>query len=239
MNTEKYNPKDILKGYAKNSVSGERNLKDNKINVFPSKEHWDKMWRDGESACLIFNELSREKVNSQVIQKILNMGRKYGIEFWLAGNNYEIHSTLTFAYPGYDILDEERLELYRKVEADPETQALLKKINGPIKLDFKYLLINGDNITLNAVDVPESVVSFRRSMGKIFERYNLPIIRTLENFLHITIARIKKLPTENRDEKIKQFVRELRGLRHEISKNPIQLETTEKIFIGSNPLEIP
>lgn len=239
MNPEKYNPGDILKGYAKNSLSGKRNLKDKKINVLPSKEHWDKAWRDGESTSLVFTESSREKVNSQVTQKILALGRKYGIEFWLADDTYPMHSSLTFAYPGYDIPDEERVALYKEIEADPETQALLGGISGPIKLEYKYLILNGDNITLNAVDIPESIVSFRRSMGIILERYNLPVIRTLENFLHITVARIKKLPNENYEERVEQFKRELRNLRREISKNPIQLETTGKIFMGTNQLEIP
>ena len=66
MNPEKYNPKDILKNYAKNSVEGKRSLKENKINVVPSKEHWDKMWRDGESTALFFTESSKERINSEV-----------------------------------------------------------------------------------------------------------------------------------------------------------------------------
>ena len=239
MNPEKYNPKDILKGYARNSVSGERNLGGGRITVFPSKEHWDKSWRDGQTTLLTFDGPSREEVNARVTQKVLEMGRKYGIEFWLADDTYEMHSSLTFIYPGHDITDKERTDLYKKIEADPETKAVLERMSGPIKLDFKYLLINGNNITLNAVEIPESIVSFRRSMGRILAKYNLPVIHTLENFLHITIARIKKLPTENYEERMKQFRKELRALRHEISKNPIQLETTGKIFMGTNPLEIP
>ena len=76
MTPEKYNPKDILKTYARNSVDGKRNLKENKIDVSPSKEHWDKMWREALSPAFVFDETSIEKVRSQVIEKVLSIGKK-------------------------------------------------------------------------------------------------------------------------------------------------------------------
>ena len=222
---EGYNKREVGRKYARNDLAGRKALDRSEPKVLG--EH-PKLWEQDFTSFLIFTPESEALIQKRVIDRIKTIGDKLGIEFFLAGKDYPMHSIAQSSV--YETEDAaKRMEVYEQARS-PEMQERMEKWSG-MPITYKYLMVNDNAITLNSTEIPAEIKDFRESVKPALEGHGIKVL-PMENILHITIARITKLPDQDREERLQEFKKELIKLRHELSSDPMQL-TVDHGWLGT------
>ena len=225
---EGYDKYDIGRKYARNDLAGRKAMVGEDLVEMKEIPAW---WYECPNASFVFTRASEEDVRERVIKPMEDAARECGIEYWFTGDIHPIHAT---AQAG-DIKDREDMAEWQRArelfEHSPELHESARRFTG-MKISFKYLIVNGSIITLTCTDIPPEVKAFREQASALLEKngFKAP---TMENTLHISVGRIKSLPTEDRVGQLRRFRDLMIKLRHEISKLPLELEV-DHLFVGGN-----
>lgn len=176
--------------------------------------------RDRLNVALKFTTESETLLRERVIEPLLLIGNGLGIEFILAGRDFPYHSTLLEGL--YEGKDPTKRQQKFKAATNTEEIKRLKDLAG-MRIAYKYLLIDKGNLLLTAIDIPDWVINTRSGLAVVYQNHGLKPL-PLENILHISVARITRLPTEDRSVKLREYKIKVSQLRHQISPNPIVLE---------------
>ncbi len=169
---------------------------------------------------LQFAPESEKVLETRVTSEVERIGRESGIEFFLAGKDFPIHSTLGEGlYEGGDV--PRREDIFREVHQDEKLKALTERKRGE-RLIYKYLLLDKGNVMLTSVEIPEDVGKIREELAAIYAGHNLKPLR-IENLLHVTVGRITKIP-DGGAEQFREYKKKMIELRHRISEDPLRLE---------------
>lgn len=223
--TEKFGGK-IGRRYAKIDLGGKEGLKRGEINRF---EGFGKNLRNRIITALEFSPESQRDVQRRVLDEVERIGRELGIEFFIAGKDFPMHSTVEEGL--YEDNDEsERAAIFQDVKHDKKMEELCeRKLTEPVV--FKYLLIDKGNVILTSVEIPEAIRKMREELAALYLRYGLKPL-PMENILHITIGRMTEIPEDDKIEQFKKYQQAMIKLRHAISKEPLNL-SADRISKGS------
>jgi len=224
----RYKERDIFRKYAGNDLAGRKALVGENLVEMKEIPEW---WYECPNAAFVFSSESEEEVRERIIKPMEDAARDCGIEYWFTGDIHPIHAT---AQAG-DIKDRsDTAEWKRARELFEESSELHEsaRIFAGMKIPFKYLIVNGSIITLTCTEIPPEVKTFRDQASALLEKSGFKAL-SMENTLHISVARIKSLPNEDRAGQLRRFRDLMIKLRHEISKNPLQLEV-DHMFVGGN-----
>lgn len=170
---------------------------------------------------LRFTPDSEALFRQKVADPVAAIGKDLGIEFFLASRDFHIHSTLLEGlYEGLDPTERERK--FKQLRASQAVDVVVRQLVGK-KIEYKYLLIDKGNLLLTAINIPDWVLTTRADLAKAYTSQGLkPLLMT--DILHISTARITRLPTEDRVSKLRKYKQRIAGLRHQLSRNPLTLE---------------
>src|SRR3989344_2018004 len=228
MAEEGYNERDISRKYVRNDLAGRRALTEGEPVEMKEIPAW---WYECPNAAFVFSSESEEEVRERVIKPMEDAARDCGIEYWFTGDIHPIHAT---AQAG-DIKDRsDTAEWKRARELFEESSELHEsaRIFAGMKIPFKYLIVNGSIITLTCTEIPPEVKMFREQASALLEKNGFKAL-SMENTLHISVARIKSLPNEDRTGQLRRFRDLMIKLRHEISRKPLELQI-DHMFVGGN-----
>ena len=217
MDESGYDPHKAARIIAQNDRRGRKAFEGNNLQLLNGRPD---AWDENFFTLVTFTAESAQKVQS-VVDKIQREGERLGISFYLAGRDSPIHSTLQAGFYKSDS-DSERNDIYKNIYDDPRINRIAPKLLGLV-IEYKYLSINRDSITLNAVQIPSEIRNFREGVMQSSRENGAESI-SMDNYLHITLARITHLPEKNGAEALRELKGFLIKLRHHLSKQPIQLE---------------
>lgn len=220
---DSYNHRDILKKYARNDLSGRTALIEGKPKVLLERPS---QWSDAFSINLLFTSESENRIRA-IADRIDLIGQKLGISFLLAGRDYPIHSALQAGW--YNGEAHNRSDAYDRVYDGAFATA--DSLHG-LHMEYKYLIMNPDSISLNADVIPSEIKAFRDDVVAIAKNEAVRP-QNMDNILHVTLARFTDLPADEglRTEALTKLQDELIALRHEISSAPITADVG-RVFFG-------
>lgn len=157
----------------------------------------------------------------RVTNPIGTIGEGLGIEFFLASRDFHIHSTLLEGlYEGLD--PAEREEKFKQLRVSQAIDVVVRHLVGKT-IEYKYLLIDKGNLLLTAINIPDWVLTTRADLTEAYTSQGLkPLLMT--DILHISVARITRLPVEDRMSKLGKYRQRITGLRHQLSRDPLTLK---------------
>lgn len=169
---------------------------------------------------LLFIPDSEALFKQRVANPVAEIGNNLGIEFILAGRDFRTHTTLLEGlYEGLDLAG--RNEIFKQLRESQAVNAIQQLVGK--KIEYKYLLIDKGNLLLAAINIPDWVLTIRADLTKTYTSQGLkPLLMT--DILHISTARITRLPVENRMSKLRKYKQRIADLRHQLSRNPLTFE---------------
>ncbi len=230
MEGEGYPRREILRKYAGNDLKGRKALQEGTTLEMPERKS---VWGTDYSTNIIFTPESEERIAS-VATQLKEVGERLGIDFFLVSQDYPPHSALQSGwFRGDD--KAKRDPLYDRIYEDAAVQRAAERLRG-LELEYKFLIVSSEAITLNAVEIPIAIKEFRdatvaaaRSVagetGEVIESQNM------DNILHISLARFRDIREEGKKGSLKKLEQKLITLRHELSSNPIRLRV-DRVFFG-------
>lgn len=209
--------KDVLKNYARIVRRGKRTISEDRV---PEFGDFDPGLANRFNIALLFDPQSEALLQDRVVTGVQEAAQSLGLGLSLAGRNFPTHSTLIEGdFQGNDFT--KRAEVFASLSADPRDDRVTQELVG-LELNFKYLLLDGGNSILTAVDIPDEILKAREDLAGILGEQELKL-RVPRHILHITVSRITKLPEEGRAEKLQEYARRIGALRKEVSANPLTL----------------
>ncbi|OGG50199.1 hypothetical protein A2704_02565 [Candidatus Kaiserbacteria bacterium RIFCSPHIGHO2_01_FULL_54_36b] len=224
MTQEGYSKKDVLKKYARNNLAGRRAMRDSRVNLLRG---YPKSWHENSFAAILFTPESEVRLKG-VTQRIEAVGKDLGIVLQLAGKDFPFHSTLLTGAPPEDLST--RDGIYSRLYADAAANACAKELEG-MNIEYRYLLVSEDSITLNADSIPSQIKSFRDALSTAMRAEGTKPI-SMDNILHVTLARITHLPDGGEHQALQALAQALVGLRHELSKGTPVTVTVNEVTYG-------
>ena len=228
MREEGYKQRDVGRKYAGNDLKGREALVDGRLVEMKEIPEW---WYECPNAAFVFSPDSEAEIRERVIKPMEEAARECGIEYWFTGDIHVIHAT---AQAG-DIDDRSNKAEWQRArglfEGSTELHESARAFEG-MKIPFKYLIVNGSIITLTCTEIPPEVKAFREQASALLEQNGFKAL-PMENKIHISVARIKSLPHEDRAEQLRRFRDLMIKLRHEISASPLQLKV-DHLFVGGS-----
>ena len=225
---ERYKERDVINKYARNDLAGRKALLNEDVVEMKDIPAW---WYECPNASFVFDPASEEEVRERVIKPMEEAARECGIGYWFTGDIHPIHAT---AQAG-DIKDRSDTAEWKRArelfENSTELHESARTFAG-MKIPFKYLIVNGSIVTLTCTEIPPEVKTFREQASALLEKSGFKAL-SRENTLHISVARIKSLPDEDRAEQLRRFRDLMIKLRHQISAHPLELEV-DHMFVGGN-----
>lgn len=217
---EKPNP--IAKKYASIDLAGREAINEQNIQEFLG---FSEDLKRNFTGVMEFVLESQQVVQERILSRLETIGAECGIDFLLAGRDYPLHSTILEGRAGEDLDEQERNDTFVSIGETEGFKQAMTPLEG-IDLEYKYLLIDKGNILLTAMDIPDEIIKARASLSALYADYGLAP-RPLENILHISLARIVKLPKDgNTAVMLEKYKREMIKLRHAISVDPLVLEVS-------------
>ncbi|OGY09715.1 MAG: hypothetical protein A2700_00580 [Candidatus Blackburnbacteria bacterium RIFCSPHIGHO2_01_FULL_44_64] len=209
----------VERKYAGIQLSGLKALREGTI---PEFSGFPDSLNNRYNASFVFTPNSTAQFEERVAQPLAAIADQAGIGLYLASRDFCVHSTLLEgAWEGEDQAVKQALfGQIHSAEAIGKLDLLVGK-----KIEFQYLLIGG-NTVLTAVNIPEWVLAARAQLNDVYRTHGLKPL-SMDNILHITVARMTRLPEGDKEEKIKAFQayrKMARDLRHSISASPLILE---------------
>lgn len=209
---EKINP--ILKKYAGIDMKGRERIKSADFKIFTG---FDESLQNRFLTAAEFSSDSINLLRERVLNELIEIENSLEVTFAMAGRDFPIHSTLMEGlFENTQMEDRANIfdELSKKINIE---------INGS-EIAFDYVLIDGGNLLLVAKDIPSNILEIR---DKLYEDYSAEGAKpmSMENILHISLARIIDLPADFDSE---EYTKTLIGIRHAISSDPLVL-TVENV----------
>jgi hypothetical protein len=168
-----------------------------------------------------FAPASEREFVERVTGPAKEIAAQLGIDFMVAGEDFPIHSTmLEGLYQGDD--DAERQKLFADLQKDAGFQDRINALNG-LEVPYKYLLMDKGNVILNSVEIPDDILELRQFLTKYYAEKKLKPL-AMDNILHISAARMVKLPEEEQEKSFAEYRRRMVELRHSISSEPLSLK---------------
>lgn len=184
------------------------------------------------NASLVFTPDSEAEFNKRVSSPLATIAADLDFTLYLAGRDFRAHSTLLEGeYKGADV--GERRKIFDRV-ASTNAVSRLTELSGKT-VEYKYLLVGG-TLILTAIDIPDWVLETRTRLWAAYENEGLTPPAAMKDILHITVARITGLSTQDRMEKLKIFGQKVQEVRHTISGDPLVLEVDRVSTVP--PLEL-
>lgn len=215
-----------LKKYAKINKAGREAVTKGEITRF---EGFPPNLEQRLNTAALPDDTSQKSIQERIVQPLGEIATSSGITMAVAGKDYPLHSTLL---EGLSAEEEEakRKEVFKQIMSDPSFQDLLKQLIG-LEITYKYILIDKGNVLLTSDTIPQEILTLRAALSKRFAEAGLKPLQ-LEHILHMSIARMTGLPTEEQQEKFAAYKKGLVHLRHAISKDPIVVRIGD-VFNGS------
>jgi hypothetical protein len=216
--------KETIIKYAGIDYSGRKSLNDaENIKIFNG---FSEDLKNRLNCAILFSDESNDQINQRIASNIEIIGKENEVGFILGGKDYPFHSTLLEGlFEGIQVSDREKI--FKEIIESGEFKENIQNLSG-IQIQFKYILIDKENVLLTSTDMPEEIERVRLELGHIYEKCGLKPIK-MKNILHLSIARISKLP-QNKEEALKNYKKDMIGLRHKISSDPIILEVSAVSF---------
>lgn len=212
---------EIGKKYAEINRAGRNAIREGAVNEF---DVIPEQLKNRFNISLSLEKNSEEILKKVVLSKIEELERQSDIKLFLAGRDFPIHITVLeglLKNPSlYEKVLGERESVFNEIKDDEKLRNELSRTLLENPIDFKYLLIDKGNIILTSIDIPQPLLEARESVSDRYTESNLKTL-PMKNILHMTISRINKLPTNEKD--LLLYEQEMLKLRHVISKNPLQL----------------
>lgn len=191
--------------------------------------------KDRFISAAVFDEKSLQEIDERILSRLKKLESECGVEFFLASRDFPLHSTIMEGeYKGND--DTEKDELFKEL-----ADSLPVEIQG-LQIPYNYVLIDKGNVLLVAQNIPEQISAARTSLKEFYAESGLnPLL--LENILHCSLARLKKIPENFEPDK---YIKELIDIRHTLSNpnygDPIVLTVNKVVrgnsydFVNSEPI---
>lgn len=215
---EKSNP--IAKKYALIDLAGRGAINERNIQEFAG---FSEDLKKNFTGVMEFTPESQQVVQKRILSRIQEIGTECGIGLLLAGRDYPLHATILEGRLQEDLGDVGlRDEAFTSIGESEGFKQAVVQLEG-LNLEYKYLLIDKGNILLTAIDIPDQIVKAREALADVYKEQGLAP-RPMDNILHISLARIAKIPKgENATELLKKYKEEMIKLRHLVSADPLML----------------
>lgn len=145
-----------------------------------------------------------------LVERVEQIERDTGIKFFLSGRDFPVHATLQEA------VDKENAGK----KPDTDYSSVEKKFLGTT-FSFGYLLADKGNVILAAEPIPEDVLASRSELSSSFSQNGLEPLPL--PILHVTVARIRYLPEQEKEKALGEYLEALFSIREEIKNKSITL----------------
>lgn len=205
--------------YAGIDISGRKALNLNQgIQEFPG---FPESLKSRFSLVLRFTSGSEQEIKDRISGPIQDIGEQLKIGFIIAGRDYPLHSTvLEGLYESQDFVSRDKL--FESLSESPEIAKITSDLLGK-KLIYKYLLLDKGNLLLTAIDIPAHLINLREELASLYKQKGLKPL-SLDNLLHISLARMVNLSEEDKQSKFNIYRKQMTRLRHDISTKPLSLK---------------
>lgn len=217
----------IAEKYARIDLSGRKGLSEDEPNIVEFTGFSPELEKNFSSV-LTFSAETEKEIQERVLNRIHAAGLASNIEFFESLKDYPLHATLLEGLSSDGA--QKRQDVFDAIVTDGMTNSMLEALKG-VELEFKYVLLDKGNVLLTAIDIPQAVLEIRKSLAELYEKSGLTV-RPLENILHMSVARMKKVPKgEGVHNLFTEYKNNMVRLRHDISANPIkaQISGTMKV----------
>ena len=216
----------IGRKFAEIDLAGRKALSEGEIQKF---EGFPENLKKRFNVSARFTSDSEKEFAERVVRPVKDIAAQLGIDFIVAGEDFPLHSTmLEGLYQGAD--EAERQTLFSDLKDNISFQERLNALNG-LEVPYKYLLMDRGNIILNSVEIPYSILEIREFLTKYYAEQKLKPL-AMDNILHISAARMIKLPEEEREKSFTEYKGRMVELRHSISSTPLSLKM-DHFYSGS------
>ncbi|KKT58269.1 MAG: hypothetical protein UX91_C0002G0036 [Candidatus Amesbacteria bacterium GW2011_GWB1_47_19] len=163
---------------------------------------------------LTFDESSQQEFLKRITEPLQKVAESTGAELFMAGIDFPLHSTV-LEIKREDAVIPEKEEKMRKIILGENN---IRRLPG-LTLSFDYMFVDkGGNTVIAATNIPQVILSARETVSSdgIREGFSpLP----LTNILHISVARLTKLPDESN---MTQYYK-MSGIRPALRFKPLQM----------------
>ena len=181
------------------------------------------------STAFLFSVESEQELQSRILAPLEQIGNEAGINFYLAGRDFPIHSTVEEGlYQGSE--ESEMNALFSRLSSDE--QRVLAEQMPARPLVYNYLLMDKGNVILTATSIPDEIIELRRKLSDFYTKHGLKPL-PINDLLHITIGRMTELPASSPKEQFERYRLAMIRLRHEISRAPLELSVSQ-FYTGSS-----
>ncbi len=202
--------------YASINLGGLKVLRENKV---PEFKEFGEEFNNRLNVWAEFSPETERAISQKIIEPLEKIEKDFGLKMLLAIRDFQLHTSIMQG----EFSDEENNKKIDEVFKNLTNRPELYDITSPIvkkSVNFKYLLIDKKGaIILTSTEIPEEIHSARSGISKNYISEGVKPIPI--DILHITIARIKEIPEENRLKILEELNRKIRELRHNISSDPI------------------
>jgi hypothetical protein len=181
---------------------------------------------------LKFDLVTDETIKQRIIQPLNEMARSIGYEFFKAGSDFPIHTTvLEGEWKGRDPDAVPTLTECNLLSLDPslrDTQSLAKEKT----VRFSRLVLNSKGETLLlSQEIPAWTVDMRTRLADTYMWLNFKPL-PLDNLLHATLLRLMKVGAGNSVSAMTTYLHEVERINLDLEGMNI-VAKVEKVWIGS------
>ncbi len=146
-----------------------------------------------------------------------------GMEVVLAGRDYPLHSTVLDS--NWAQAEEKRDQSFTAAIARVKGENLMGDLVGQ-EIIYRYVLVNGGNVLLTAIDIPATVIEARKILVRVLTTEGISP-KPSDHILHCSVARISALPQDGQKEVLNRYAGKIRRLRTNIAREPLKLKVGE------------
>lgn len=222
---ERLNP--VVEKYAKIDLLGRKGLAEDEPDIIEFTGFSPEL-KKNFSSVLTFSTETEKEVQERILNRIHAVGAVSNIEFFESLKDYPLHATLLEGLSSDEA--QKRQGVFDAIVTDGTTNSILETLKG-VTLEFKYILLDKGNVLLAATEIPKEIFEIRKSLAELYEKSGL-MVRPLDNILHISVARMKKVPSgEDARRLFKEYKNHMIQLRHDISANPIKAQINDTMKV--------